>query len=86
MLNAGPKTYVKVGFYLPRVLVDRLRAIARDEGAPASRIVSRLILEYIETHQPPPNARCTNMSEGDDTFDDGERDRETAEQIHRPQS
>ena len=85
VVNTGPKTYVKVGFYLPRVLIDQLRAIAREERAPASRIVSRLILEYIETRAPGPNAKPPNTSEVDETFDDAKRDEGRVEQNHHPQ-
>ena len=71
MVISEPSVYVKVGFYLPRVLVERLRMIARHDGTPASRIVSRLILGYIETYAPAPTAQEPNgdWAEGSSGFD-----------------
>jgi predicted DNA-binding protein len=39
---------VKVGFYLPSDLVERLKAVAADEDRPVSRIVRRLIEQYVD--------------------------------------
>jgi predicted transcriptional regulator len=38
---------VKVGFYLPTDLVARLKKVAEDEDRPVSRIVRRLIEDYV---------------------------------------
>jgi metal-responsive CopG/Arc/MetJ family transcriptional regulator len=39
---------MKVGFYLPRELADRLRDVAWYERTPASQIVRRLLQQYVD--------------------------------------
>jgi len=42
---------VKVGFYLPRALVEKLKAAAEAEDRPVSRIVRRLIEAYLNENK-----------------------------------
>lgn len=42
---------MKVGFYLPRDLAERLRDVAWFERTPASQIVRRLLQEYVDSRK-----------------------------------
>lgn len=42
---------VKVGFYLPRELMERLRDVAWYERKPTSRIVRQLIQAYVDARK-----------------------------------
>ena len=45
---------VKVGFYLPRELMERLRDVAWYERKPTSRIVRQLIQSYVDARKRTP--------------------------------
>ena len=55
---------MKVGFYLPRELADRIRDVAWYERTPASQIVRRLLQEYVDERKRIPK-RPKGEAEGD---------------------